>query len=188
MQNLVEGLRDDVFDFGKPAVKYRLLKSSTDQSRTLCIKLHHASYDGTLLRIFDDQFTAIARGDHNLDPPTEFKTFIDWNHRSDRGKAISYWTQLLHDYQPIRSLPAQRTQNGGLMFAPISSDVSSLASYFGITASTIFQASYSILIGRLSGGNDVLFDNVGLSFMLIDRRAIMLITSWRSYLPAAMPK
>ena len=163
----MEELRDDVFGFGKPAVKYRLFKSMTDQSRSLCIKLDHASYDGTLLRIFDDQFTAIARGSHTLDPPTDFKTFIDWNYRSDRDEALSYWTQLLHDYQPIRSLPTHRTQNGGLKFATVSCDVNTLASHFGLTASTIFQASYSILIGRLCGVNDVLFDNVSPSFMLL---------------------
>lgn len=159
-QKLMDELQDSFFDTAKPAVKYRLLKSAVDESRTICIKLDHASYDGTLLRIFDDQFTAIARGKIDLEPPTEFKTFVDWNQRSDRKRAISYWTDLLADYKPCAALPVQRTQHGGLKFAPIKGDVNSLSMKSGVTASTIFQAAYSVLVGRLSGTDDVLVDNV----------------------------
>ena len=156
----MEDLREDHFEFGRPAVKYRLLTSTTDKSRTLCIKLHHASYDGTLLRIFDDQFTAFARGDYGIEEPTEFKPFINWNQRSDRNRALAYWKQLLQTYKPISALPTARTHNGGLRFATISGDVNYVATCFGVTPSTVFQAAYSILISRLSGSNDVLFDNV----------------------------
>lgn len=159
-QRLMEALRDDYFEFGKPAVKYRLLTSTRDGSHTLCIKLHHASYDGTLLRIFDEQFAALVRGDHQLEPPTAFKTFIDWNQRSDRKQALSYWTQHLSGYEPIRTLPRRKTQHGDVTFATINGDVSSLALHSGVTASTIFQAAYTVLLGRLSGRNDVLVDNV----------------------------
>lgn len=163
-QKLMDELRDSFFDTAKPAVKYRLLKSAVDDSRTICIKLDHASYDGTLLRIFDDQFTALARGKIDLEPPTEFKTFVDWNHCSDRERAISYWTDLLADYQPSTALPLRRTQHGGLKFAPIKGDVNSLSMKSGVTASTIFQAAYSVLVGRLIGTDDVLVDNVRLFF------------------------
>ena len=159
-QKLIDELRDSFFDPAKPAVRYHLLRSALDGSRTICIKLDHASYDGTLLRIFDDQFTALARGKLDLEPPTEFKTFIDWNQRSDRERALSYWTELLADYKPSNALPIRRTQNGGLKFAPVNADVNSLAMKSAVTASTIFQAAYSILVSRLSGTDDVLVDNV----------------------------
>lgn len=146
--------------FGRPAVRYLLLTSSVDGSRTLAIKLHHASYDGTLLRIFDDQFVALARGDQNIPAVTEFKPFIDWNYSSDKEAALAYWTGLLQDYQPIAKLPKQRTQNGHLKFATVSAAVDTLAAQSGATASSIFQAAYTVLIGRLSGRADVLYDNL----------------------------
>lgn len=67
-QRLMEALRDDYFEFGEPAVKYRLLTSTKDGSHTLCIKLHHASDDGILLRIFDEQFAALVQGHHPPEP------------------------------------------------------------------------------------------------------------------------
>ena len=159
-QLLIEALQESHFEFGKPAVKYLLLTAADDGSRTLAIKLHHASYDGTLLRIFDDQFVALAQGETDLPAVTEFKPFIDWNRRTGKDTALSYWTQLLRDYQPISSLPAQRTQNNGLKFAPVSAAVDQLATRTGATASTIFQAAYSILLSRLTSTTDVLYDNL----------------------------
>ena len=158
--HLIEALRDSHFVFGKPAVKYILLTSSVDNCRTLAIKLHHASYDGTLLRIFDDQFTALARGDQDIPAVTEFKPFVDWNYSSDKEAALAYWTGLLQDYQPVAKLPTLRTQNGHLKFATVSAAIDMLAAQSGATPSSIFQAAYTVLIGRISGKSDVLYDNL----------------------------
>jgi len=73
----VEELRDSLFTFGKPNIKYRLLQYLVDGSRILYIKVDHGSYDGTLLRIFDEQFTAIAGSESNLPPIHSFKQLIN---------------------------------------------------------------------------------------------------------------
>ncbi|KFY02325.1 hypothetical protein O988_02217 [Pseudogymnoascus sp. VKM F-3808] len=155
----MESLRDGLFTFGRPNIKYRLLQSLTDGTRTLCIKVDHGSYDGTLLRIFDDQFRAIARGDTNIPPVNSFKKFIDWAHGVDRSEALRYWKRSLHSYTPGHNLPLQPI-SGRLKFAVVNADVDSTAAAFGVTASTVFQAAYSIVAGKLTGANDVLVDNL----------------------------
>lgn len=74
----MENLLASTFSFSKPNIKYQLLHSLIDGSRNLCIKVDHRSYDGTLLRIFDDQFTAIAAGQDDTSPVHSFKQYIDW--------------------------------------------------------------------------------------------------------------
>jgi hypothetical protein len=40
----IENLRDGRFTLGKPNIRYRVLHSISDGSRTLCIKVDHGSY------------------------------------------------------------------------------------------------------------------------------------------------
>jgi hypothetical protein len=155
----MENLRGSLFAFGKPNIKYRLLYSLSDSSRTLCIKVDHGSYDGTLLRILDDQFRALARGDAKIPPVNSFKHFIDWTYSGDRSEILRYWTSSLETYTPVHNLPLQPVADR-LKFAPVSTDVDGIAAAFGVTASTVFQAAYSVVAGRLTGCNDVLVDNL----------------------------
>lgn len=156
----MEELRDSMFQFGKPSIKYRLLQSLVDGSRTLCIKVDHGSYDGTLLRILDDQFTALARGERDLPPVHPYKQFVDWNHRADlRNAALRYWTSSLGDYSPAHSLPLQPITDS-LKFFPVTTTVDATASQFGVTPSTVFQAAYSVLVSKLCGTTDALVDNL----------------------------
>ena len=156
---LMHELRDSTFTFGTPNIKYRLLESLTDNTQTLCIKVDHGSYDGTLLRIFDEQFTAIARGDAELPAIHSFKQFVDWTHRSDKNSALEYWSRTIGDYTPTHNLPLQPVTDK-LKFATVQTNVDTIASQYGVTASTIFQAAYSVVVGHLSGTNDVLVDNL----------------------------
>lgn len=155
----MENLRDSLFAFGKPSIKYRVLHSLSDSSRTLCIKVDHGSYDGTLLRILDDQFKALARGDTKIPPVNSFKHFIDWAHSADRSEALQYWRSSLETYTPGHNLPLQPVSDR-LKFATVGTDVDSIAATFGVTASTVFQAAYSVVASQLSGCNDVLVDNL----------------------------
>ncbi|KAH2905806.1 Nonribosomal peptide synthetase 7, partial [Aspergillus fumigatus] len=57
-QSILEAEWQRPFDPAKPFVRYTLLEDSQG-TRSLVINLHHSSYDGTLLHIFDDQFQAL---------------------------------------------------------------------------------------------------------------------------------
>lgn len=157
-QQCILQLRDFVFSLSTPAIKYLLLESSETGSRTLCIKVDHGSYDGTLLRIFDDQFTAIAQG-KTPPPVNSFKKYIDWVSESDKNKTLKYWTNQLESYKSIDKLPPKPIANS-LKFANSRINVDDLATKFGVTASTVFQAVYSVVIGLMQGTTDTLVNNL----------------------------
>ena len=156
----MEELRDSIFQFGKPSIKYRLLQSLVDRSRTLCIKVDHGSYDGTLLRILDDQFTALARCERDIPAVNSYKQFVDWTQRADlRSAALKYWISSLGDYSPAHTLPLQPITDS-LKFFEVTTAVDTIATQFGVTPSTVFQTAYSLLVSKLCGTNDALVDNL----------------------------
>lgn len=155
----MKDLRDSLFSFAKPNIKYRILHSLENGNRTICIKVDHGSYDGTLLRIFDDQFKALARVDTEIPPVNSFKRFVDWTQIGNHSSALDYWKKSLDTYTPAHNLPLQPSADR-LKFAAVSADVDSIASMYGVTASTVFQAAYSIAAGRMAGTTDVLVDNL----------------------------
>lgn len=157
-RELVANIRDGFFQLGKPFIKYVLLSSVVDGTRSLCIKVDHASYDGTLLRILDDQFTAITKG-LPIDKPSEFKTFIDWNQRVDKTSVLSFWTSLLSNLAPSRPL-MRRPEVSATIFGVVDSEVYQAASRSGVTPSIVFQAAYTLLLGHLNASEDVLYDNL----------------------------
>lgn len=89
-QRLVDEFRTSNFAFGKAAIRYLVLDNQASGQRTLCIKVSHGSYDGTLLRIFDEQLNAIARGTKVLTPVNSFESFIDWSYGTDRKESLDY--------------------------------------------------------------------------------------------------
>ncbi len=122
------------------------------------MKVDHGSYDGTLLRIFDSQFTAIAEG-APLPQVEPFKNFIDWVHHEDRNSDLAYWLSELASYEPTHDLP-QAPVSDRLEFVSLAADVDAIASKFGATTSTVFQGAYALIAGHLIGTSDVLIDNL----------------------------
>lgn len=158
-QQLIEEFRDSLFAFGSPHVKYRLLKSVNDGSGTLCVKIDHGSYDGTLLRIFDEQFKAIARGQKDLPAVHPFKNFVNHASRADREAALDYWSEEVSTYEPEHKLPA-RPITDHTKVVPIGANVEATATHFNVTPSTIFQVAYTLLLSHLFESKDVLLDNL----------------------------
>ncbi|KAB2573477.1 Nonribosomal peptide synthetase 7 [Lasiodiplodia theobromae] len=160
---LAEQLRDSRFAPGTPHVRYRVLRSAADGTRTLAIKLDHGTYDGTLLRIFQDQFAAIARGDQSVPPVVDFKQFITWDAANDRAADLSYWhTRLRHPAPPPRPLLPLPTApaTDRLRFVPLQADVDAIAAKYGVTAMTVFSAVYALVAGRVLGTDDAVIDNL----------------------------
>lgn len=156
---LIKDLRESAFQFGKPNVKYLVLHSKLDGSRSLCVKVDHGTYDGTLLRIFDEQFQAIVKGE-TADEIEPFKNYIEWVAAQDNTSDLDYWRSVLSKYEPPAELAPKRPVSNSLKFATIAANVDSVAEKFGVTASTVFQTAYSLVASRLTESSDVLVDNL----------------------------
>ncbi|OJD14205.1 hypothetical protein AJ78_05419 [Emergomyces pasteurianus Ep9510] len=156
---IIDTLWDGRFEIGKPFIQYRILKSTKDGTLDLYIKMDHAMYDGTLLRIFDDQFIAMAK---NEEPPkpTEFTELINHCSTSDTKKMLDFWVNLLagnnFDF-PSQSLDPKV---GGMLIRPFGIEVNDFAHRTGITVPIVFQTAWGLLLAFLSNSLDVTYDNL----------------------------
>ncbi|KAJ5689313.1 hypothetical protein N7462_003705 [Penicillium macrosclerotiorum] len=147
---------DELFKLGKPFVRYLILQYD-DGALDLCIKLDHAMYDGTLLRIFDDQFAALREG---RSPPqsTPFKDFVAYSQHNGGGRTASFWKRLLKDnyFSFPTQLSAPRVR--GSIVSKCEVTVDHYAQSAGVTPSIVFQTAYTILLSQLSKSRDVTYD------------------------------
>lgn len=159
-QQLPDKEWDKLFEPENPFVRYSLLTSSKDGSRDLVIKLDHASYDGSLLRIFYDQFIALNNG-LRISNHTPFKDFIRYVTTSDKQAQLNYWTNLLRD--STFSFPTQlsnpKLDKGERGKVVSTTGVNDLAQACGVTVPIVF-ASNDILYDNLITGRNVAIDNL----------------------------
>ncbi|OTA99739.1 hypothetical protein M426DRAFT_16133 [Hypoxylon sp. CI-4A] len=149
---LIRGHWDRKFSIGRPFVRYLILKHP-DGSMDICTKLDHAMYDGTLLRIFDDQFAALRDG-QPMPPKTPFKEFVDHIQKQNRTKMLDFWKENLKgtNFSFPSHIASPRVHSS--VGATIDIPVNAFAQSAGVTASTVFQTAYSLLLSILSGNSD----------------------------------
>ncbi|OJD24643.1 hypothetical protein ACJ73_03990 [Blastomyces percursus] len=158
-ERVIDTLWDGRFKVGKPFIQYRILRSTMDGTLDLYIKMDHAMYDGTLLRILDDQFIAMVKNEE-VPKPTEFTELIRYFSTTDTEKMLKFWVDLLDgnnfDY-PSRSL---QPKVGGMLFRAFSTEVTDFAHTSGITVPIVFQTAWGLLLSFLSRSVDVTYDNL----------------------------
>ncbi|KAL7629878.1 hypothetical protein AAE478_001401 [Parahypoxylon ruwenzoriense] len=156
-QTLINSTWDEGFKVGRPFIKYRLL-TLPDGSRDLLIHIHHAMYDGTLLRIFDDEFKAIYKG-HKPPYTVTFGDYVTYMDSTDSEKSLKFWTELLRD-SPERFPNVDSPSASAVVVKTADRQVDSFAATCGITVSIVFQTAFSLLLCQLGGRNDVTYDNL----------------------------
>ncbi|PKX88642.1 putative nonribosomal peptide synthase [Aspergillus novofumigatus IBT 16806] len=159
-QSILEAEWQRPFDSAKPFVRYTLLENSQG-TRDLVINLHHSSYDGTLLHIFDDQFQALNQN-KSIQQPTPFKDFITHFLRTPKQPQLHYWTRLLqnHYFDFPSTVTEPKLSSTEVARIDASLGINDLASSTGVTAPIVFQTAYSLLLAHLSGARDVIYDNL----------------------------
>ncbi|KAF3010365.1 nrps [Neopestalotiopsis sp. 37M] len=155
--SLIERHWEDRFAVGKPFVRYLVLRYP-DGSMDLCIKLDHAMYDGTLLRIFDDQFAALRDGTP-MPKAVPFKSFVEYNSQpKERERMLSLWKHNLSGNKFSYPDGLENPKVGGVLLKKINLPVDAYAQTVGVTASIVFQTAYTLLLSRLSKQTDVTYD------------------------------
>ncbi|GIC87449.1 putative nonribosomal peptide synthase [Aspergillus udagawae] len=159
-QSILEAEWQTPFDPAKPFVRYTLLENS-EGTRDLVINLHHSSYDGTLLHIFDDQFQALNQN-QPIQRPTPFKDFITHFLGTPKQPQLDYWTRLLqnHYFDFPSTVTNPKLSSTEVAKIDASVGINDLASSTGVTAPIVFQTAYSLLLAHLSGAQDVIYDNL----------------------------
>ncbi|KAK0761698.1 LOW QUALITY PROTEIN: hypothetical protein N5P37_005680 [Trichoderma harzianum] len=119
--------------------------------------IHHALYDGWSMPRMMDLANRIYTG-RKLEPCLSFNRFIQYVSSQDTKSATDYWTKSLGncDHVAFPTLPASIREPAPSQVASehILLDKNSISD---ITTSTLAHAAWAIVVGRISGGEDVVF-------------------------------
>ncbi|HEX6087527.1 MAG TPA: condensation domain-containing protein [Thermoanaerobaculia bacterium] len=139
------------------------------QSFAVLMSMHHIIFDGWSSGVFIDDMTAFFRG-LSLEPlPIQYGDYAAWQREQTSGDAgnagMRFWREQLGGAKPL-ALPVDRprplvpTGGGGTVeFAfpkELSDALNALGRREGVTMFMLFLAAYYVLLGRLSGSDDVL--------------------------------
>ncbi|BCB91513.1 hypothetical protein Psuf_088260 [Phytohabitans suffuscus] len=100
-----------------------------------------------------------------LPPAVPYREYLAWLARRDRGEAETAWTGALAGLaEPTRIVPADPDRvpatprrHTAELPAALTADIAAAARRRGMTVSTLVQAAWGILLGRLTGRDDVVF-------------------------------
>lgn len=139
------------------------------QSFAVLMSMHHIVFDGWSSGVFIDDMTAFFRG-LSLEPlPIQYGDYAAWQREQTSGDAghagMRFWREQLGGAKSL-ALPVDRprplvpTGGGGTVeFAftrELSDALNALGRREGVTMFMLFLAAYYVLLGRLSGSDDVL--------------------------------
>src|SRR5579859_1038489 len=169
------------FDLTKvPPIRVQLVRLA-DQEYRLFINCHHLIFDGvTAYHVFLPELIALYTAFCNSEPsplpepPFQYGDYAIWQRQRVTGDAyqrnLAYWKEQLAGPLPLLRLPADRARAsvesfGGAMQAfSLSSELSdqlrSLSVQHGVTLFMTLLASWTALLCRCSGQEDILVGSV----------------------------
>ncbi|WP_371669343.1 amino acid adenylation domain-containing protein [Streptomyces sp. NBC_00289] len=151
------------FDLTRPPLlRFSLLRYSATRHRLL-VADHHVLLDGWSTPLLWEELFALYRGEEP-GPVTPFREYLAWLARQDRAAAADAWRAYLADVPvPTRAGDAEpepgvlpRT-TGVLLSEELTASLVAAAARNQVTLNTALQTAWGILVGRLTGRDDVLF-------------------------------
>ncbi|MFD0366075.1 condensation domain-containing protein [Nocardia sp. GCM10030253] len=150
-----------------PLVRYTLFRTGAEQWH-LAIATHHVLLDGwSMPLLLRDLLVLYAvRGDLAALPEvTSYRSFLDWLAERDVTASLRTWAQALDGVgEPTELAPPSRsveTYETRKLTTEIDAErtrqLTKQCADLGITVNTLVQAAWGILLGRLTGRDDVVF-------------------------------
>ena len=150
-----------------PLLRFALIQLAVDQHR-LVLTSHHILMDGWSLPILVRELLALYahKGDAAVLPRvTPYRDYLAWIAAQDRPAAASAWHEALagldeatrlapHDPGRAPIVPEQITL---ALSETLTAALTRQARTQGLTLNTFIQAAWAILLGRLTGRDDVVF-------------------------------
>jgi amino acid adenylation domain-containing protein len=149
-----------------PLLRCTLVRTGERRHRLL-VTHHHILLDGWSVSVLLRELLALyaAGGDPAVLPPVPpYRGFLDWLDRRDRTAAEAAWRDALADVtEPTRLAPAatpdatEPAQARTELAAETGAALAACARSVGVTVNTLVQSAWAILLGRLTGRDDVVF-------------------------------
>ena len=160
--------RAERFDLAAPPLlRFTLIKLRPDQHR-LVLTNHHILMDGWSMPVLVQELLALyaRRGDDSTLPRvTPYRDYLAWLAAQDHVAAVAAWRETLAGLEGATLLAPQDPGRTPAVSEQILFSVSETrttilnqrARAHGLTLNTVVQAAWAILLGRLTGRDDVVF-------------------------------
>ncbi|NEA98684.1 non-ribosomal peptide synthetase [Streptomyces sp. SID13726] len=161
---LLDEDRDRGFDPATPPLLRCTLAHLPDGRHRLLVTHHHILLDGWSVSVLVRELLALyEKPGADLPPAPAYRTFLEWLGRQDRTAAESAWRTALDEVtEPTRLAPPNPgpgplAQARAELPEATGAALTALARRLGVTANSLVQTAWSILLSRTTGRNDVVF-------------------------------
>ncbi|MBO3747622.1 amino acid adenylation domain-containing protein [Streptosporangiaceae bacterium NEAU-GS5] len=158
--------RDDHFDPSRPPL-FRLALATLGPDRAeLVITAHHVLFDGWSLPLLVQDLLRLYADEARLPRIRSYRDYLRWRAEQDREESARIWAGELAGLDAPTTLAAQRDDPGatpGLGRVDVAlgidqaRELTRRAGELGITVNTLVQGAWAILLGALTGRDDVVF-------------------------------
>ncbi|MGB8943282.1 MAG: condensation domain-containing protein, partial [Streptomyces sp.] len=167
-ERFLERDRTTYFDAEAPPLLRLALADLAPDRSELVLTAHHTLYDGwsTPLLLQDLLLLYAADGDPSGLPATrDYGDFLSWLARQDREESARVWAAELEGFEePTLLAPGftgtedeGRGQVDVTVPREVARQLDRLAAEWGITMNTLVQGAWALLLGELTGRQDVVF-------------------------------
>ncbi|MFJ8469408.1 amino acid adenylation domain-containing protein [Streptomyces swartbergensis] len=164
---LLDEDRGQGFDPAAPPLLRCALVRTGERHHRLLVTHHHVLLDGWSVSVLLRELLAVyaAGGDPSvLTPVPPYRDFLQWLERRDRTADEAAWRDALDGVtEPTRLAPSATPGATDLAQARIElpadtgAALTARARSLGVTMNTLVQSAWAILLGRLTGRDDVVF-------------------------------
>jgi amino acid adenylation domain-containing protein len=153
-----------------PLLRFLLIRTGPER-HLLVLTCHHILLDGWSMPLLADELCTLAAGRADqLRPPAAYRDFLGWLRARDADEARRAWATAL-DGLPGPTLMAPRRKSSAAASAPprrwttfldeaATARVNATALALGVTAGTVVQGAWALLLARVTGQDDVVFGAV----------------------------
>ncbi|NLU68793.1 non-ribosomal peptide synthetase [Streptomyces sp. HNM0574] len=164
LEHFLAADRGQRFDLARPPLVRAALQHHGEARHTFVLTTHHLLLDGWSMPILVRELFALYAG-RELPPATPYRDFLDWLAARDSRADEDAWRALLSSVDgPTlvgtagrRGSAAPRRTADSELDAATSARIDALARQHGLTSNVVVQLAWAVLLGALTGRDDVVF-------------------------------
>ncbi|MFD4946833.1 amino acid adenylation domain-containing protein, partial [Streptomyces sp. NPDC058409] len=147
-----------------PLIRMCLLRLADDRHR-LVLTSHHILMDGWSIPMLLDELLTGYAGGPELPPPPAFRDYLAWLATQDPEQSRAAWRRALDGARPCAVAPGEAVTRRPVtpervdvtLSAEETTALSAALRATGVTLNTLTQTAWAVVLGQLTGRDDVVF-------------------------------
>nr|WP_306307793.1 non-ribosomal peptide synthetase [Nocardia transvalensis] len=150
-----------------PQLRFVVFRTGADTWR-LAVTAHHILFDGWSMPLLMRDLLVLyaVRGDRTVLPePVSYRDFLAWLTTRDKEASLAAWAEALAGVDEPTQIAPQPKSVESYQIAKVHTELDAertlqltkFCAGLGITVNTLIQAAWGVLLGRLTGRDDVVF-------------------------------